>query len=235
MKIPLKILVVEDSRDDAELLVRAVNKAGYEPAYSLVQNAAGMRTELARQHWDLIISDYVIPGFGGLAALKVLQESGKDVPFIIVSGKIGEDVAVEALHSGANDYLLKDRLTRLGPAIDRALKEASQKRKRTQAEQALRESEERYRRLVESCPDAMFIASEGTIVFANPAAVALLGAQSPVDLIGKSFLDFVDRKCRDLVEEHLDQAMEGLDGPLLEQKMVRPDGNGVMVEAIARR
>ena len=235
MKIPLKILVVEDSRDDAELLLHALRQAGYEPTYSLVQNAKGLRSELARQHWDLIISDYVIPGFGGLAALKVLQESGLDTPFIIVSGKIGEDVAVEALHSGANDYLLKDRLTRLGPAIDRALKEASQKRKRTQAEQALRESEERYRRLVESCPDAMFITSDGTIVFANPAAVSLIGASSPVDLIGKSLLDFIDSNFRDLVEEHLRQALEGLDGPLLEEKMVRTDGSAVLVEAIARR
>jgi two-component system, cell cycle sensor histidine kinase and response regulator CckA len=235
MKIPLKVLVVEDSRDDAELLVYALKHAGYDPSYALVQNAQGMNAQLGKADWDLVISDYVIPGFGGMAALKVLRDSGRDIPFIIVSGKIGEDVAVEALHSGANDYLLKDRLTRLGPAIDRVLKEASHKRKRAQAELALRESEERYRRLVESCPDAMFIASEGKVVFANPAAVSLLGAQTPVDLIGKSFLDFVDRNFRDLVEEHLRQALEGLDGPLLEQKMIRADGNGVLVEAIARR
>jgi two-component system, cell cycle sensor histidine kinase and response regulator CckA len=235
MKIPLKVLVVEDSRDDADLLVHALKQAGYDPSYALVQNADGMRAQLAKSDWDLVISDYVIPGFGGIAALKVLRESGREIPFIIVSGKIGEDVAVEALHAGANDYLLKDRLTRLGPAIDRALKEASQKRKRTQAEQALRESEERYRRLVESCPDAMFITSEDKLVFANPAAVTLLASRSPVDLIGKSFLEFVDRNFRDLVEEHLRQALEGLDGPLLEQKMIRSDGTGVLVEAIARR
>ncbi|MGZ8920892.1 MAG: response regulator [Limisphaerales bacterium] len=235
MKIPLKILVVEDSKDDAELLLHALKRAGYAPSYALVQNAKGMRAELARQQWDLIISDYVIPGFGGMAALKVLQEAGHEIPFIIVSGKIGEDVAVEALHSGANDYLLKDRLTRLGPAIDRALKEASQKRKRSQAEQALRESEERYRRLVESCPDAMFITADNIIVFANPAAVSLLGARSPVDLVGKSLLDHIDANFRDLVEEHLRQALEGLDGPLLEEKMVRADGSAVLVEAIARR
>lgn len=234
-KISLKVLVVEDSHDDAELLVHALKQAGYDPSYALVQNAQGMRAQLRKMDWDMVISDYVIPGFGGMAALKVLRDSGRDIPFIIVSGKIGEDVAVEALHSGANDYLLKDRLTRLGPAIDRVLKEASQKRKRAQAEQALRESEERYRRLVESCPDAMFIACDDKVVFANPAAITLLGAQSPVDLIGKSFLDFVDRNFRDLVEEHLRQALEGLDGPLLEQKMVRPDGNAVQVEAIARR
>jgi PAS domain S-box-containing protein len=235
MKIPLKVLVVEDSKDDAQLLLYALKQAGYEPSYALVSNAKAMRAELARQQWDLIISDYVIPNFGGIAALNVFKESGQEIPFIIVSGKIGEDVAVEALHSGANDYLLKDRLTRLGPAIDRALKEASQKRKRSQAEQALRESEERYRRLVESCPDAMFIRSENEIVFANPAAVTLLAAASPLDLVGKSLLEFIDVNFRDLAEEHLRQALEGLDGPLLEEKMVRIDGSAVLVEAIARR
>ena len=235
MKTPIKVLVVEDSRDDADLLIYALKQAGYEPSCALVQNARGMRTQLAKQSWDLVISDFVIPGFGGMAALKVLLDCGQDIPFIIISGKIGEDVAVEALHAGADDYLLKDRLQRLGPAIDRVLKEASQKRKRTQAEQTLRESEERYRRLVETCPDAMFIITEGKLVFANPAAITLLGATSPVDLIGKPLLDFVDSNYRELVEEHLRQSLEGLDGPLLEQKMVRTNGNPVLVESTARR
>jgi hypothetical protein len=235
MNVPLKVLLVEDSRVDADLLIHALKQSGYEPSYALVQNAMGMRAALEKQPWDLVISDYVIPGFGGLDALKVLKDSGHDIPFIIVSGKIGEDVAVEALHSGANDYLLKDRLTRLGPAIERALREASQQRKRAQAEQALRESEERYRRLVESCPDGMFIVSDGKLVFANPAAVTLLLAKSPLELIGKAVMEVVDPNFRDLVEEHLRQTLEGLDGPLLEQRMIRTDGTAVLVEAIARR
>lgn len=235
MKIPLKVLVVEDSKDDAELLLHALRQAGYEPSAAQVQSAQGMRSQLGKRTWDLVISDYVVPGFGGLAALRVLQESEHDIPFIIVSGKIGEDVAIEALKAGANDYLLKDRLSRIGPAIDRALKEVAQRRKRKQAEQGMRESEERYRRLVESCPEGMFITIENTIVFANPAAVSLLGVKSPVDLVGKPLLDFIDPNYRDLVEEHLRQALDGLDGPLLEQKMVRADGSPVLVEALARR
>lgn len=234
MKMALRVLIVEDSRDDADLLLHALRHAGYQPSHALVSNAQGFRALLNRQPWDLIVSDYVIPGFGGPAALQILKESGLDIPFIIVSGKIGEDVAVEALHSGANDYLLKDRLTRLAPAVERALKEAAQKRKRKQAEQALRESEERYRRLVESCPDAMFIATPSTIIFANPAAVELLGAKSPVEIINKPFLDFVEANYRDLVQEHLRQSLEGLDGPLLEHRMIRLDGAHVLVEAIAR-
>ncbi|HEV8542754.1 MAG TPA: response regulator, partial [Verrucomicrobiae bacterium] len=235
MKNSLKVLLVEDSKNDADLLLHALKQAGYQPTLSVVQNASGMRAQLEKQSWDLVISDYVIPGFGGLEALEVLKESGSDTPFIIVSGKIGEDVATEALQAGANDYLLKDRLTRLGPAIQRALKEASHRRQRNQAEHALRESEERYRRLVESCPEAMFICSGGKIAFANPAAVSILGADSPVALIGKAFLDFVDANYRDLVEEHLRQSMEGIDGPLLEEKLTRLDGSPILVESIVRR
>lgn len=233
-KFPLKVLVVEDSRDDAELLMHALRKAGYQPSSALAQSEPQLRALLARQHWDLVISDYVIPGFGGLPALAVLRELDLPIPFIIVSGKIGEDVAVEALKAGANDYLLKDRLTRLGPAIDRALKEAAQKQKRRQAEEALRESEERYRRLVESCPDGMFILTSGIFSFANPAGARLLGANSPLDFIGRAFLDLVDSSFHDFVEEHLRQALEGMDGPLLEAKMNRLDDRPVLVEMIAR-
>lgn len=234
MKISLRVLVVEDSRDDAELLLRALRQAGYEPSHGLVQNAQAMRSMLNRQTWDLVISDYVLPGFGGPAALQIFKEANLDIPFIVVSGKIGEDVAVEALQSGAKDYLLKDRLTRLGPAIERALKEAAQERKRKQAETALRESEERYRRLVESCPEAMFIADETNIVFANPAAVALIGAKSPVEIINKPFLEFVDEAHRGLVAEHLRQSLEGVDGPLLEHRLLRLDGGRVLIETLAR-
>jgi two-component system cell cycle sensor histidine kinase/response regulator CckA len=235
MKTPLKVLIVEDSKDDAELLLHALRHAGYDPAAVQVQSAQAMRTQLSKRSWDLVISDYVLPGFGGMAALKVLQETDEDTPFIIVSGKIGEDVAIEALKAGANDYLLKDRLSRIGPAVDRALKEVAQRKKRKQAEQNLRESEERYRRLVESCPEGMFILTGETIVFANPAAVSLLGVKTPIELVGKRLLDFVDQNYRDLVEEHLRQALDGLDGPLLEQKMVRLDGSPALVEALARR
>src|SRR5947209_851794 len=198
MKIPLKVLIVEDSKDDAELLLHALRQAGYEPSAAQVQSAQAMRTQLSKRSWDLVISDYVVPGFGGLAALKLLQEIDDDLPFIIVSGKIGEDVAIEALKAGADDYLLKDRLSRIGPAIDRALKEVAQRKKRKQAEQNLRESEERYRRLVESCPEGMFILAGGTIVFANPAAVSLLGVRTPVEIVGKNLLDFIDSNYRDL-------------------------------------
>jgi two-component system, cell cycle sensor histidine kinase and response regulator CckA len=231
---PLKVLLIEDSEDDAELLRHALARAGYSPTCERVQNAEQMASALTSESWDLVISDYVLPSFSGLEALKTLQDSGLELPFIIISGKIGEEVAVEALKAGANDYLLKDRLTRLGPAIDRAIREASQRQKRRQAENALRESEERYRRLVESCPEAMFICVEMKFVYVNPAAVRMFGVNSPLELVGKPVLEFVEVSYHDLVEEYFRQALDGMDGPLLEHKLQPAKGQPILVETIAR-
>src|SRR5437879_6336533 len=103
---PLRILFVEDSPEDAELLLRDLRRGGYEPHHECVACAEAMRTALQKADWDLIISDYVMPGFGGLEALELFKEKGLDVPFIIVSGHIGEDIAVGAMHAGADDYLM---------------------------------------------------------------------------------------------------------------------------------
>ncbi|MDB6037416.1 MAG: sensor protein, partial [Verrucomicrobiales bacterium] len=184
--------------------------------------------------WDLVISDYVLPRFTGMEALRILQEADLSLPFVIISGKIGEDVAVEALKAGASDYLLKDRLTRLGPAIERALEEHAQYRRRQQSEQALRESEERYRRLVESSPEAIFIYSEGKFVFINPAGVKLFGAASPVDLIGKSVLDLIHPDYHAGASEYMRLTLQGVDRPLLQLQVVPLTGDPVMVEAIGR-
>lgn len=230
----LKLLLVEDSPDDAELLLMQLNKTGYEVAQERVSTLADFQTALQQHQWDLIISDYMLPPHTALDALKLLHQSEQSIPFIIVSGKIGEEVAVEALQAGAHDYLLKDRLTRLGPAIDRALKEAAQKRRRNEAEQALRESEERYRRLVETCPEAMFIAVNDTLSFVNPAAVRLLGAGSPVDLLGRPVWQMIDPGYKELFEEYYSQALRGLDGPPLEHKIRTVNDQVLVVETVAR-
>src|SRR5688572_14301889 len=121
MNAGLKVLVVEDSEADAELVLHELTKAGYKPTARRVDNAAGMESALKQDDWDVIISDYVLPQFSGIEALKILQRRNLDIPFIIVSGKIGEEVAVEALKAGADDYLLKDRLARLPAAVEREL------------------------------------------------------------------------------------------------------------------
>ncbi len=139
MSIQLRVLIVEDSEDDAALLVRELRRAGYEPVFKRVETAKAMSAELKRQEWDIVICDYVMPKFSGLKALSVLKNSGVDLPFIIISGKIGEETAVEAMKAGVHDYCMKDNLTRLGPAIHRELKEAVVRRERKLAQEALRD------------------------------------------------------------------------------------------------
>ncbi|KCZ71446.1 PAS domain S-box [Candidatus Methanoperedens nitroreducens] len=134
----LRVLIVEDSKDDALLVVRELSRGCYDPVFERVDTAEAMSEALEEKTWDVIISDYVMPHFSGLEALGLLQKSGLDLPFIIVSGKIREDVAVEAMRAGAHDYIMKDNLTRLVPAIQREMCEAEMRRERKLAEETLR-------------------------------------------------------------------------------------------------
>lgn len=133
MSTPIRILVVEDSEDDALLLLRELQHGGYRPDSRRVDTAKDMWAAIEAGQWDLVIANYVIPGFGGIAALEILRESGLDLPFILVTGKIGEETAVEVMRAGAHDCILKDRLARLVPAINRELREAQVRRQRREA------------------------------------------------------------------------------------------------------
>lgn len=134
---PLRVLIIEDSEDDALLLLRELGRRGYKPVSERVETADAMKAALQKQKWDLIISDYVLPQFSGPAALEVLKESGLDLPFIIVSGKIGEDSAVASMKAGAHDYMIKGSVKRLVPAIERELREAKVRHERRRAEEEL--------------------------------------------------------------------------------------------------
>src|SRR4030042_3694289 len=124
MGTPIRVLIVEDSEEDTLLIVRELKRGGFDPINERVETAEGMKAALSTKTWDLILADYSMPHFSGLEALKLSQETGLDLPFIIVSGSIGEDVAVEAMKSGAHDYLMKNNLTRLFPAIQQELRVA---------------------------------------------------------------------------------------------------------------
>jgi len=141
----LKLLMVEDSDMDAELLVLQLTRAGYDLQFDRVQTAEAMQTALNDKQWDIIISDFQMPHFTGLEAVEVLKKSGLDIPFILISGTIGEETAVQAMLAGVNDYLMKDNLARLAPAIERELKEASERRSLRKTEVALKESEKRLK------------------------------------------------------------------------------------------
>lgn len=135
MNTPLRTLIVEDSDDDTELLVRELRRAGYQPTFQRVETAESLNAALDQKGWDVVISDYTMPQLSGLDALKLVRRRGNDIPFIILSGSIGEEIAVGAMRAGAHDYIMKDNRARLIPAIQRELKEALERRDRRLAEE----------------------------------------------------------------------------------------------------
>jgi signal transduction histidine kinase len=163
----LNLLLVEDSADDAELIVRALRRGGFAVRHRLVDSPGAMAQALAEETWDLVLSDFRMPGFGGLEALRMLRATGQDVPFILVSGAIGEETAVAAMKAGAHGYVPKDRLDKLCPAVALELREAAARAEAARTKEELRRSEERYRSLFEHLPvplallDFSFLRAEG--------------------------------------------------------------------------
>lgn len=137
----LAVLMVEDSESDALLVLRALRRAGFALRHRRVEEAAEMRAALADETWDVVLSDFNLPGFDARSALAELHASGLDLPFIVVSGTIGDETAIELMRRGAHDYLMKDNLARLAPAIERELGEACVRAERRRALAALHDSE----------------------------------------------------------------------------------------------
>jgi DNA-binding NtrC family response regulator len=139
VKSPLAVLILEDSASDAALTVRELGKQGFDPEYLVVLDAKGFGDAIDSRSWDLVLADWSLPSFSALAALSMVQSREIDLPLIILSGTIGEDTAVEALRAGAVDFLVKDRLHRLGPAIQREIRERASRAARRVAEEQLRQ------------------------------------------------------------------------------------------------
>ncbi len=141
MSQPLRVLLIEDSEDDAALLVRELKRVGFKPAAQRVETAEALLGALADGPWDLLLCDYTLPGLDAPRALEIVKASGYDVPFIIVSGTIGEEKAVESMRAGAHDFVLKDRLARLGPAVGREITEARRRADQAKVREQLRQSQ----------------------------------------------------------------------------------------------
>jgi len=172
---PLRVLLLEDQPADAELVIDGLRLGGYQPDVSLVSDQASFEAALD-QAWDLVLADFSLPAYDALSALRELNRRQVDVPFIIVSGVIGEDVAVAAVREGAADYLLKDRLGRLGAAVDQALERKSTRDHRARIERDLHQSQDRFRRVFEAGALGMAIASaEGKFVAVNDALCEMVG------------------------------------------------------------
>ncbi len=171
----LRVLIAEDNEDDAALVALSLRRSGYELTFERVDTPEGMNEALGRRTWDIVLVDYRIPGFGGLDALRIVQRRNLDIPVILVSGVILEEVAIEAMRQGACDCIKKDHLERLAPAVERELAAAEERRERRQAELALRESEEQFRVLAETSPAAIILFQGEEIVYVNPAAERLTG------------------------------------------------------------
>jgi len=193
---PLRVLVIEDSEDDALLLLRELRRGGYDVVHQRVDTAEAMRAALAAQEWEVILSDHAMPRFNALAALHIYQEQGLDLPFIIVSGAIGETQAVEAMRSGAHDYILKGNMTRLTAAIERELHEAAERRARREAEQEVAKAAKEWSETFDAVSDLICVlTSDCRIVRANAALAQMAGAEDPASLQGKAYQDvmFGDR------------------------------------------
>ena len=217
----LRVLIVEDRYLDAELMAAELQRAGYVlDSVVRVETADAFVRELSPQI-DVILCDYALPAFSAPDALRLLQERGLDIPFIIVSGSIGEEVAVDAVKHGADDYLLKDRLGRLGPAISQAIEEKKLRAAAHRAEEDLRQSEYKYRCLFEHLPDAAFLcdAASGRIIDVNPRGEALLERER-ARVLGSKIGQFIPAEP---AQKLLSSAAHAAPPPELETTFTHPD------------
>jgi len=173
---PLRVLLVEDSENDAALLELALQRTGFSTRCERVETAEDLTAALDRQDWDVVVADYVMPQFDGLSALALVKEKGLDLPFIIVSGHITDDTAVAAMKAGAHDYVMKDNLTRLGPAVERELRDVEVRRARKMTEKKLWE-EHAFRSAIEnSIPSGITVLNlDGKLTYVNPAFCEMVG------------------------------------------------------------
>jgi len=212
MNILLRVLIVDDSDDDAKLIILQLQRGGYDPKWERVETYEAMESELNRQQWDVILCDYKMPHFSAHAAMKLVQDRKIDIPFIIVSGAIGEDTAVTAMKSGAHDYLMKDKLPRLVVAIEREIRETKIRQEKKKADESLKTSEEKYRIVVENAHEAIIITQDMKVVFANRAAVDNIG-YSKGTLTSGTFTSFIHPDDRNMVADYHIKRLNGVEIP----------------------
>ncbi len=184
MEKPLRVLIVEDSEDDAILMVRMLQKGGFKPIWKRVDNVDALSGAIENEPWDIVLSDYHLPGFDGRKVLATVKGKNLDMPIIVISGFLIEEDAVEILKAGAGDFVPKGHWARFIPAIERELREAQVRREKRRAKQAKEKAEAKYRLLFENMGEGVFqTTAQGRFVVVNPAMARILGYDSPESLI----------------------------------------------------
>jgi two-component system cell cycle sensor histidine kinase/response regulator CckA len=235
MSLELRILVLEDNPYDAELAIAALQQAGYTCRWDHVATREAFLDRIGRQSYDLVLSDYSLPAFDGLSAVRLLRERDPDMPFILVSGTLGEETAIESLKAGATDYVVKTHLDRLVPVVARALRERDEQQQRRQAEAALRRAEARYRELFENANDMIYTRDlDGMFTSVNGMAERLTG-YSRGELLSMRIEQLMAPEYLHLrAESVLHGQDEGALSIAEEIEFVRKDGSRVWVEVSSR-
>lgn len=226
MATSLRLLISDDSEDDALLLLQELRKGGLQPSWKRVDSADALKTALASQEWDIIVSDCIMQSFSGMDALQMVKESCLNIPFIIVSGKIDDETAVQMMRAGASDYISKDNLVRLAPVIERELREAAERHRCRQVEEMLRKSQERFRIIAEAIDEIFWMtdAQRKKILYISPGYEHIWGcSRENLYENGCSFRDIVhpddrQRMLADVESGHIGRTFDH------EYRIIRPDG-----------
>ena len=221
----LKILIVDDVPDDAELVAMQLKQQGIKFLWKYVDNAQKLKNALTDKAWDIVITDYSMPGFDGIEALRIVNEYDEDLPVIMVSGTIGEDVAVEAMKKGVHDYLMKNNLLRLGPAVLREIKDAENRQQHKKAREALVQSEEKFRLLVENAPVGVSIANlDGEFQTVNRVYCNITGYLKN-ELLNMTFMELTVKEFKEKTVKIVDKLINGkIEKARIEKQYIRKDG-----------
>ena len=228
----LRVLIVEDSEDDLLLMIRELKKCGFNPVYERVENAAAMRTALKEKLWDVILCDYKMPQFSAPSAIALLKEINIDIPIIIISGKIGEDTAAECMLLGAQDYIVKNNMSRLCPAIARELDESDSRSKRKEMEQALLHSQEKYQNILENIEDGYYeVDLAGNFIFFNSSLCRIIG-YSNEEMTGINNRQYTDKEGAKKLFQAFNQVYNtGIPTKEFDWQIIRKDGTKRHIEA----
>jgi len=230
----LRALLVEDNEADAAMCVRSLRMEGFHVIPDVVQTPEAFAERLNSNTYDIILADYGLPGWTGIGALATLQQSGKDIPFILISGTVGEDIAVECIKKGAADYVLKERLIRLPLVVRRALEEQALRKQQKRSEEELRDSEERYRELFENANDIVFTLDlDANLTSFNKAGERITG-YTREELFQKGLSVVLEPEQFERMREMLKRRMASETATTHEIELLAKDGRGLVLEINSR-